>query len=126
MVNHGSIFTTHDNNDIHISALIDAFRNRQFTMHVVVNAGAVDKRRSFVDIFLKVTGKRISKTYQDIWDARSKSFFRNNSWVDTPVMMNIVEIFVKHNVEVHGADIWVLLFCDNLKAHVNDQVRNIF
>ena len=40
--------------------------------------------------------------------------------------MNISEIFVKHKMEVHGADTWVLRFCDNLKTHVNDQVQNIF
>lgn len=38
-------------------------------------------------------------------------------------MMNILEIFVKLKVKVHGADTWVLLFCDNLKAHVNDQIQ---
>ena len=41
-------------------------------------------------------------------------------------MMKIKEIFVKHKVEVHGSDMWVILFCDNLKAHVNDQVQNSF
>ena len=41
-------------------------------------------------------------------------------------MIKIAEICVKHKLEVCGADISVLLFCKNLKAHVNDQVRNVF
>ena len=40
--------------------------------------------------------------------------------------MKIAEIFVKHKVEVFGGDTWVILFCDNLKAHENDQVQNSF
>ena len=43
--------------------------------------------------------------------------------MDTPVTTKIAEIFVKHKVEFHGADTWVLLLCDNLKSHGNDQVR---
>ena len=37
-------------------------------------------------------------------------------------MMKIADIFVKHTVEVYGSDTWVLVFCDNLKAGVNNQV----
>ena len=41
-------------------------------------------------------------------------------------MIKIEEIFVKYKVAFHGADMWVILICDNFKAHVNDQVQNIF
>ena len=41
-------------------------------------------------------------------------------------MMKIAEIFVKRKVGVNGDGTWVLLFCDNLKARVNDQVQNTF
>ena len=126
MVNNDITLTTHDNNEIHISASINDLRKRKFTMHVVVNTREGDKRQGFVDVVLKVTGKIIYRTEQEIWDARGKVFYHKNAWVDTPVTMNISEIFVTHKVEVHGYDTWVLLFYDNLKDHMNDQVRNIF
>ena len=78
-----------------------------------------------IDIFLKCTGKIISKTDQGRLDARSKVFFGKNAWLDTPLMMNISERFFKHIVGVCGADTCVLFFCDHFKAHVNYQVQNI-
>ena len=78
VVNLDSNLTTHDNNGIHISAPSDALRKRQFTMHVVVNAGAGDKFEGFVDIFCKGTGKIISKTDQDRYNAMSKNVFQKN------------------------------------------------
>ena len=63
-VNHDRTFTTHDYNDIHISAPSDYLRKRQSTMHMLVNAGAGDKLQVFVGIFCKDTGKRISKREQ--------------------------------------------------------------
>ena len=107
-VNHDRNFTTHDDNDTNISAPSDAQRKRQFTMHVVVTAGAGDKFEGFVDIFCKGTGKIISKTDQDRQNATSKNVFQNNAQVETPVMLNISETFVKHKMELHGADTWVL------------------
>ena len=75
VVNHDRTFTTHDNNDIHISAPSDDLRKRKFTVYVVFNTVSGDKRQGFVDIDCKGTGKRISKKEQDIWYARSKIFF---------------------------------------------------
>ena len=31
-----------------------------------------------------------------------------------------------HKVSVHGEDVWVILFYDNLSAHLNEEIRNIF
>ena len=100
VVNNDSTFTTHDDNEIHMSAPSDALRKRQFNMHVLVNAGAVNNHQGTFGIFKKGTGKIISKTEKNRWDARSKVFFQRKAFFDTPVMMNIVEIFVKHKVEV--------------------------
>ena len=36
-------------------------------------------------------------------------------------MKKLVETF-----ELHGADEWVILFCDNLRAHVDTYVKRIF
>ena len=61
VVNHDRTFTTHDDNEIHMSAPSDALRKRHLTMHVAVNTGAGDKRQGFVDIVCKGTGKIINK-----------------------------------------------------------------
>ena len=76
VVNQDSTLTTHDDNEIPISAPSDALRNIQFTIHVVVNVVEGDKLQGFVDIFCKGTGKRIYKTEQNILYARSKVFSR--------------------------------------------------
>ena len=41
-------------------------------------------------------------------------------------MENLAHNFVRRKIEMHGEDTWVIAFCDNLKAHVNEQVRDIF
>jgi DDE superfamily endonuclease. len=41
-------------------------------------------------------------------------------------MMQLAERFVQHKIDKHGPDIWVIAFCDNLKAHVSNEVRDIF
>ena len=43
VVNHHRNFTTHDDNDVYISAPSDNLQKRQFTMHVVVNAEQVER-----------------------------------------------------------------------------------
>jgi hypothetical protein len=45
--------------------------------------------------------------------------------VDTKVCEEIARQFVEHKKDIHGDD-WVLLFCDNLKAHVAESVKEIF
>ena len=40
-------------------------------------------------------------------------------------MINISEIFVQNKVEFYGADTSVILFCGDLKYHVNDQIQKI-
>ena len=41
-------------------------------------------------------------------------------------MRQLAHCFVAHKQEVHGEDVWVLLFCDNLKAHLDQEVKQIF
>jgi hypothetical protein len=41
-------------------------------------------------------------------------------------MLDLAEKFVTHKIEVHGGDTWVILFCDNLRAHVDDDVKRMF
>ena len=33
--------------------------------------------------------------------------------------------FVQHKIERHSADQWVVLFCDKIKAHLDNKVREI-
>jgi hypothetical protein len=45
--------------------------------------------------------------------------------VDTTVCEEIARQFVAHKQEIHG-DAWVLLLCDNLRAHIAPSVKKIF
>ena len=38
----------------------------------------------------------------------------------------MAEKIVEHKTEVHGQDTWVLFFCDNLSAHLDEEVKEIF
>jgi len=53
-------------------------------------------------------------------------FWQQKAWVDSAVMRQLAHRFVAHKKEVHGEDVWVLLFCDNLKAHLDQEVKQIF
>jgi hypothetical protein len=46
--------------------------------------------------------------------------------VDKVVMKNLAHKFVSHKNKVHGLDEWVIMFCDNLSAHLDEEVREIF
>ena len=48
-----------------------------------------------------------------------------NAWVDTARMIEIAEEFIEHVRKKHDG-LCALLFCDNLKAHVAPEVRDVF
>ena len=41
-------------------------------------------------------------------------------------MEELARRFVRRKIEKHGKEVWVIAFCDNLKAHVSENVRKIF
>ena len=41
-------------------------------------------------------------------------------------MRDLSERFVMEKNRVYGEDSWVILFCDNLSAHVDQEVKTIF
>ena len=47
-------------------------------------------------------------------------------WKKVVDMRNLAERFVVVKNGVHGEDIWVLLFCDNLSAYLDQEVKTIF
>ena len=54
------------------------------------------------------------------------AFWQKKAWVDAAVMEKIAVKFVEEKNAKHGEKTWVLLFCDNLSAHLADEVRKIF
>ena len=119
-------FCEGDDKDINIKCPSEQLRKRPFTMHVVVNAGIGNKKQGWVDLVAKGTGKRIRKCEKQSWDKKINMYWQKNAWVDTPVMLELAKKFVRKKNEVHGKDKWVLLYCDNLKAHVAPDVKRIF
>ena len=69
---------------------------------------------------------RISAGEKALWDDDVKVFWQKKAWVDKHVMKDLAIRFVDHKKKVHGEDLWVILFCDNLSAHLDDDVREIF
>ena len=119
-------FTNEEDTDVHIKCPSEALRKRQFTMHVVFNAGEGVHRAGWVDLVCKGTGKRIRAAEKALWDDRVDVFFQKHAWVDTDVMKDLAQKFVTFKTQRYGADTWVLLYCDNLRAHLANDVKKIF
>ena len=126
VVNQDYTYTIEDDKDVHISAPSESSSKRQYTMHVVVNAGDADKREGYVDIVAKGKGKRITNAEKMQWDDRVDVFWQENAWVDAVVMRDLATKFVQFKNKTHGESTWVLLFCDNLSAHLDEEVKEIF
>ena len=54
-----------------------------------------------------------------------KFFWQKNAWVDSIVMQELAKKFVDYKNKKFGEDQWVIMLCDNLAAHVdNDEKKN--
>ena len=53
-------------------------------------------------------------------------FFQNNEWVDSVMMRDIARKFFAHKNEVHGEGVWLIIFCDNLSAHLDPEAKNLW
>ena len=126
VVGQETTFTVASDSDVHIKCPGEALRKGQFTMHVVNNAGNGARRAGWVDLVCKGTGKRVRQTEKELWDARVSVYFQKNAWVDTEVMKQLATKFVNFKTEKYGPDTWVLLYCNNLRAHLADDVKKIF
>ena len=69
---------------------------------------------------------RISAGEKALWNTDVKVFWQGKAWVDKHVMKDLAVRFVRHKQEVHGDNVWVILCCDNLSAHLDADVREIF
>ena len=119
-------FTQASDKDVNIKSPGEQFRKRQFTMHIVTNAGSGTEKQGWVDLVCRGKGMRIRQAERDLWDKDVDVFWQKNAWVDTVVMKKLADKFVRMKNELHGPDEWVLLFCDNLRAHVATEVKQIF
>ena len=116
-------FTEGSDKEVNIKCSGEQYRKRQSTMHVVVNSGSGADNQGWVDLVCKGKGMKICQADKDFWDKYVDVFWQTNAWVDTEVMKKLVEKFVRMKIELHGVDEWVLLLCDNLRAHVATYVK---
>ena len=126
VVSQESTHTTGDDDDVHVSCPNEALRKRQFTMHVFCNAGEGEKRDGYVALVCKGSPRGRRTVIEKLaYDSRVPMHFQKNAWVDTACMIEIAEEFIEHVRKKHDG-LGVLLFCDNLKAHVAPEVRDVF
>ena len=116
-------FTEDNDKDVKIKCPGEQYRKRQYIMHVVINSGSGADKQGWFYLVCKVKGMQIRQAEKDLWDKDVDVFWQMNAWVDTEVMKKLVEKFVRMKIELHGVDEWVLLLCDNLRAHVAAYVK---
>ena len=71
-------------------------------------------------------GRGSNKAEKNLYDNGISVFWQPKAWVDKVVMRKLAERFATEKNNKHGEDVWVLLFCDNLKAHLDEEVKRIF
>ena len=118
-------FTVNEDANVHITCPSEALRKRTWTMHVIVNAGFEGKRHGWVDLISKGTGTRIKQEEKERYHQGVDIFWQKNAWVDGPVMVKLAEKIVCEKKSRHG-DEWIVLYADNLKAHLLPEVKRIF
>jgi len=111
----------------HVKAPSDALRKRQFTMHVICNAGEGDERYGYTALTCKGKhkGGRRTAIEKNAWNKKIPVLFQKNAWVDADIAKELAADFVQHKRKKHG-DLWVVMSLDNLSAHVADDVKKTF
>jgi len=126
VVNQDYTYTEQDDKTIHVKSPAEALRKRQFTMHIVMNAGRGNNKCGYIDLVAKGKGLRITNAEKEAWDSRVQFFWQKNAWVDSIVMQELAKRFVGYKNKKFGEDHWVIMFCDNLAAHVDSDVKKSF
>ena len=71
-------------------------------------------------------GKIIDQEEKHFRDEDIEVFWKSKVWVGKVVMRDLSERFVMEKNRVYGEDSWVILFCKNLSAHVDQKMNTIF
>ena len=95
-------------------------------MKLVFNAGTDDKYFVWCDIIFKGTETGILSSEKERRDKSVDLFWQKKVWVVSVVIRDLDQNSVAHNNEVHGEGFWVIVFCDNLSAHLGYDVKQIF
>ena len=125
VVSHDSTCTTEDDENVHVSAPKEALRKRQFIMHVFCNSGKGEDRDGYTALVCKGSPKGRRTQIEKLAYNNAPMLFQKNAWVGAHEMKTLANDFINHIKERHNG-LGVLLFCDNLAAHVSDEVKEIF
>ena len=69
--------------------------------------------------------KRISDGERNTLDKDIRVFWQDKGWVDTHIIKDLATRFMELNIKKHEEDEWIILFCDKLSAHLDDEIRKI-
>ena len=94
VVNQDYTYTEKDDKTIHVKSPAEALRKRQFTMHIVKNAGRGNNKCGYIDLVAKGKGLRITNAEKEAWDNHVQFFWQKNAWVDSIVMQELAKRFV--------------------------------
>jgi len=103
-------------------------RKRQFTMHIYVNGATGADRDGYTELICRgkrLFGVRLSRAEREAWNKNINMYFQKSAWMDRVVMAESAKRFCEHVARKHNGK-KVLLMCDNLDAHICDDVKRIF
>ena len=129
VVSQDSTYTPQGDNDVHVAASTsESLRKRQFTMHIVTNAGSGDDRDGYVELICRgkvLDGSRFSRAERSQWNKDVNMHFQKNAWMDRQVMEQSAKNFNEHIRKRWGNNAKALALCDNLDAHICEQTKEV-
>ena len=121
-----STCATEGNDEARVSYQSEAFRKRQFTMHVFVNSRRDDNRDGYTSFICKGKFNDHQKKAKKLaYDKRVSVCFQKSSWACTEVIIELDLYFVVHATARHG-DVRELIDCDILSARAANVVKQTF
>ena len=105
---------------------LEYLQKHQFTIHLLFNAVSGDADYGWCGFVCKGNFKQINFGEKELFNYRVKVFWQKNYLVDSVFIRNLARRFVENKVAVHGEDVWLIIFCENISAHLYEEVKIIF
>jgi hypothetical protein len=70
-------------------------KKRQYTMHLIFNAGKGDQARGMCELVFRGKGLRINQGEKAVWNPNVKVFWQDKAWVESKVMRELLIVLLR-------------------------------